>query len=86
MPLFSNFSAFLIKNFLGSNDPTPPAIIIFGVIKVFSLFVTTFQTSFSLEISWTLSFKWKFALNGFNCSIKFFVKLSPVHSGIAGIS
>ena len=32
--MFSNFSIPSIKNFLGSKDPTPPAIIIFGDIKI----------------------------------------------------
>ena len=75
-----------IENFLGSKDPTPPAIIIFGAIKVLFLFVTIFQLFFSLEISWTLSFKWKFVLIGLICFNKLSDRLAPVHSGIAGIS
>ena len=33
--LFSNFSHSFGENFLGSKDPTPPAIIIFGVKNSF---------------------------------------------------
>ena len=82
----SNLSALFVGNFLGSNDPTPPAITIFGVKNSFPFNVLTLQFSFSFLISWTLSLKWKLILNGFICSIKLFVSSSPVHSGIAGIS
>jgi len=47
----SNFSHSFTKNFLGSKDPTPPAIIILGEIKILFLLVTIFQLFFSLEIS-----------------------------------
>ena len=55
--LFSNFSIPLVENFRGSKEPTPPAIIIFGDIKIFFLFVSIFQVFFSFEIDSTLSFK-----------------------------
>ena len=42
--------SFLSKNFLGSKDPTPPAIIIFDTKKALDLFVKIFQQSFSFEI------------------------------------
>ena len=35
----SNFSHSFTKNFLGSKEPTPPAIIIFGALNSFPLFV-----------------------------------------------
>ena len=44
-------------NFLGSKDPTPPAIITLGVLKEVPLFVLTNQDSFSFLTSSTLSFK-----------------------------
>ena len=47
----NKISAFLTENFLGSKDPTPPAIITFGEMKILSLFVLIFQFFFSLEIS-----------------------------------
>ena len=43
--MFSNFSHSLGENFLGSNEPTPPAIIIFGVINCVPLLVFTSQFS-----------------------------------------
>ena len=47
--LFSNFSIPLIENFRGSNEPTPPAIIIFGDKKNFFLLVSIFHPFFSLD-------------------------------------
>ena len=82
----SNFSALLVGNFLGSKEPTPPAIIIFGVSNSFPFNVLTIHLSFSFFNSWTLSFKWKSKLKGLICLIRLFVSSSPVHSGIAGIS
>ena len=41
----SYFSASLTDNFLGSKDPTPPAIIIFGELKILFLLVFTIQLS-----------------------------------------
>ena len=62
----SNFSAPFTENFLGSNEPTPPAIIMLGERKVFFLLVIIFQFSLSLFTSSTLSFKWKFVLKAFD--------------------
>ena len=41
----SYFSASLTDNFLGSKDPTPPAIIIFGELKI--LFYLFLQSNYS---------------------------------------
>ena len=82
----SYFSALLVGNFLGSKEPTPPAITILGVSNSFPFNVLTNHLLFSFFNSWTLSLKWKLKLNGFICSIKLFVSSSPVHLGTAGIS
>ena len=84
--LFSNCSHSLGENFLGSKDPTPPAIITFGVSNSVPLLVFTFHFSLSFFNSSTLSPKWNLILKGFNCSKRLLVNSSPVHSGIAGIS
>ena len=55
--LFSYFSHSLGLNFLGSNDPTPPAITIFGVLNSVPLFVFTSQFSLFFFTSSTLSLK-----------------------------
>ena len=47
----SNFSQFLVGNFLGSKDPTPPAIIILVVKNSLPLEVFTNHLSFSFFIS-----------------------------------
>ena len=73
-------------NFLGSKDPTPPAIIILGAVKLLLLLVFTNQLSLSCFTSSTLSFKKNSVLKGLICSISLVVNSSPVHSGIAGIS
>jgi len=55
--LFSNFSCPSTENFLGSNDPTPPAIMTFGVVNEVPLFVLTIHLSPSFFTSSTLSDK-----------------------------
>ena len=55
--LFSNFSHSLGENFLGSKDPTPPAIITFGVSNTVPLLVFTFHLLLSCFNSSTLSLK-----------------------------
>ena len=40
----SNFSQFFVGNFLGSKEPTPPAITIFGVINSFPFSVFTIHS------------------------------------------
>jgi len=55
--MFSNFSHSFGANFLGSNEPTPPAIIILGVINSVPLFVLTSHSSFVYLTSSTLSYK-----------------------------
>ena len=47
--LFSNFSIPLIENFRGSNEPTPPAIIIFGDKKNFFFTGFNFPSIFLLR-------------------------------------
>jgi len=49
--LFSNFSASLTENFLGSKDPTPAAIIILGAKKIFLPLVVILQLLPSFVIS-----------------------------------
>ena len=83
---FSNFSHSFGANFLGSKDPTPPAIITLGVEKVFPAFVFTNQISFSFLTSSTLSLRCIGILKALIWFIKLFVNSSPVHSGTAGIS
>ena len=53
--LFSNCSHSFGENFLGSKDPTPPAIITFGVSNSVPLLVFTFHFSLSFFNSSTLS-------------------------------
>ena len=47
----SNFSQFFVGNFLGSKEPTPPAITIFGVKNSFPFNVFTTHLFFSFFIS-----------------------------------
>ena len=56
-PLFSNLLTFSKGGFLGSNDPTPPAINIFGVINSFPREVVTNHVSSLLVIVSIRSFK-----------------------------
>ena len=67
----SNFSASLLISFLGSKDPTPPAIIIFGAENSLLLFVLTIQFSLSCLTSSTLSLKKNSVLKGLICSNNF---------------
>ena len=52
--ILPEISASFKEIFLGSKEPTPPAIIILGAEKIFPLFVFTIQVLFSCFISSTL--------------------------------
>ena len=55
MDFSSYFSHSLGANFLGSKDPTPPAMITFGVKNFLPLFVFTSHSLFIFLTSSTLS-------------------------------
>ena len=72
----SYFSISFVGNFLGSKEPTPAAIIILDASNSVPLFVLINHFFSTFLSSSTLSFKWKFVLNAFICSIKFLVNSS----------
>ena len=55
MIFLHTFQLSFTDNFLGSKEPTPPAIIILGAVNSLLLFVLTIQLSLSCFTSSTLS-------------------------------
>ena len=60
----SNFSHPFTENFLGSKDPTPPAITILATSNSLRLLVFTCHRFLIFLSSSTLWFKWKLILKG----------------------
>ena len=85
-PLSSNLSTFSIGGFLGSKDPTPPAIKMLGVKNVCPNEVLASQLSptfFNVSILW---FRCIGVLKGSICFVKLSTRDWPVHTGSPGIS
>ena len=75
-----------IGGFRGSNDPTPPAMNIFGVkiSRPDDVVASHSLSFFSIEL--TLWLREKLVLKGLICFSKLSINDCPVHSGNPGIS